>query len=283
MTAADRWIGALHESSERLGRAVADLPADRLAEPSYAEGWTIGQVLSHLGSGAEISTALVERGLKGTSGARSARSSCRCGSGGTRCPRRTARRVAGRRRTPSGAPGRGRPGQRTSVRVPYFAGLLDLASYAGYRLSEQAVHAWDVMVALDERAVLTAPDVALLWERIDLVATRFRDADALTRLAPQRVRVELTDPGQTLLLDIDTELHLYPTPPTDPTALLTGPAESALRLVYGRNRPQDPWPPPARSPSTTCGRSSPVSDRPAIRHSRHRPQRRSRSATPRRP
>lgn len=96
------------------------------------------------------------------------------------------------------------------------------------------------MVALDERAVLAAPDVALLWERIDLVATRFRDADALTRLAPQRVRVELTDPGQALLLDIDTELHLYPAPPTDPTALLTGPAESTLRLVYGRNRPQDP-------------------------------------------
>ncbi|MCZ0998527.1 enoyl-CoA hydratase-related protein [Streptomyces mirabilis] len=65
VTAADRWIGALHESSERLGRAVADLPADRLAEASYAEGWTIGQVLSHLGSGAEISMALVERGLKG--------------------------------------------------------------------------------------------------------------------------------------------------------------------------------------------------------------------------
>ena len=72
------------------------------------------------------------------------------------------------------------------------------------------------------------------------MATRFRNADALTRLAPRRVQVQLTDPQQTLLLDIDTELHLYPTTPTDPTAILTGPAESVLRLVYGRNRPQDP-------------------------------------------
>ncbi|MFF7887634.1 hypothetical protein ACFZDJ_25590 [Streptomyces sp. NPDC007896] len=43
MTAADRWIGALHDSSKRLGHAVADLPPDRLGEASFAEGWSIGQ------------------------------------------------------------------------------------------------------------------------------------------------------------------------------------------------------------------------------------------------
>nr|WP_168500167.1 maleylpyruvate isomerase family mycothiol-dependent enzyme [Streptomyces sp. RLB1-33]QIY76049.1 maleylpyruvate isomerase family mycothiol-dependent enzyme [Streptomyces sp. RLB1-33] len=241
MTAADRWIGALHDSSKRLGHAVADLPPDRLAEASFAEGWSIGQVLSHLGSGAEISTALVERGLKGD-----ARGPVReellpvweRWDAMSPVEQRAAWREADERHL--ALLDSVDPGQHTSLRVPYFAGLLDLASYAGYRLSEQAVHAWDVMVALDERAVLAAPDVALLWERIDLVATRFRNADALTRLAPQRVQVQLTDPRQTLLLDIDTEVHLYPTPPTDPTALLTGPAESALRLVYGRNRLQDP-------------------------------------------
>ncbi|MFD4548596.1 maleylpyruvate isomerase family mycothiol-dependent enzyme [Streptomyces sp. NPDC058466] len=241
MTAADRWTGALRASSRRLRHAVADLPPDRLAGPSFAAGWTIGQVLSHLGSGAEICTTLVERGLKGDE----------------RGPvREELLPVWERWDVMSPIEQRAAwleaderhlalldsldAGQRTSLRVPYFAGLLDLASYAGYRLSEQAVHAWDVMVALDERAVLAAPDVVLLWERIDLVATRFRNADALTRLAPQRVEVQLTDPQQTLFLDVDTELHLYPTPATDPTALLTGPAESVLRLIYGRNRPQDP-------------------------------------------
>jgi uncharacterized protein (TIGR03083 family) len=241
VTAADRGIGALRDSSRRLRHAVADLPPGRLAEASFAEGWTVGQVLSHLGSGAEISTALVERGLKGDE----------------RGPVRE-ELVPVWERWDAMSPVEQRAawleaderhlalldsvdaGQRTSLRVPYFAGLLDLASYAGYRLSEQAVHAWDVMVALDERAVLDAADVVLLWERIDLVATRFRNADALTRLAPRRVQVQLTDPRRTLLLDIDTELHLYPTPPADPTARLTGPAESVLRLIYGRNRPQDP-------------------------------------------
>ncbi|WP_405592309.1 maleylpyruvate isomerase family mycothiol-dependent enzyme [Streptomyces sp. NBC_01092] len=241
MTAADRWIGALHDSSRRLRQVVDDLPADRLAGASFAKEWTIGQVLSHLGSGAEICTTLVERGLKGD----------------LRGPvreelapvwerwdalspveQRAAWREADERHlalldSVDAA-------EHTSVRVPYFTGPLDLSAYAGYRLSEQVVHAWDVAVTLDAQAVIAAPDVRLLWGRIDLVAARFRDTGALTSLAPQCVQVEVTDPQQTLLLDIDAELHLYPARPTGATGFLTGPAESVLRLVYGRNRPQDP-------------------------------------------
>ncbi|MFJ8025312.1 hypothetical protein [Streptomyces sp. NPDC096311] len=218
VTAADRWIGALHDSSQRLGHAVAD----RLTEASFAEGWTIGQVLSHLSSGVEISTALVERGLK-----------------------RDERGPVREELLPvwewwdamSPVERRGRreadecqlalldsvdPRQRTSLRVPYFAGLLDLASYAGQRLYVQAVHAGDVMVAPDRRAVLAAPDVVLLWERIDLVATRFRNADALTRLAPQRVQAKLTDPSHRPHRPPDgprgvgTAARLWPQPPSGP-------------------------------------------------------------------
>jgi hypothetical protein len=130
-------------------------------------------------------------------------------------------------------------GQRGSVRVPYFAGLLDLASYAGYRLSEQAVHGWDIEVALDPGAEIPAPLVRLLWERIDLVVTRFRSADVLTRLAPGRLRVQLTDTGRSLMLGVGTELHLYPTDAADPTGSLSGTAESVLRLLYGRSRSRD--------------------------------------------
>lgn len=241
MTAAEGRVGALRESSRRLGQAVDALPADRLAGASYAEGWSIGQMLSQLGSGAEICTGLVERGLKGDERGPDREELLpvweRWDAMSPVAQRSAWREADTRHLALLDSIG---TGQRTSLRVPYFAGPLDLASYAGYRLSEQAVHAWDVMVALDGRTVLAAPDVALLWERIDLVATRFRRADTLTRLAPQRVRMQLTDPRQTLPLDIDGELHLYPTPATDPTAVLTGPAESVLRLVYGRNRRQDP-------------------------------------------
>ncbi|MFF2513985.1 maleylpyruvate isomerase N-terminal domain-containing protein [Streptomyces sp. NPDC058086] len=132
MTAADRWIGALRDSSKRLGHAVADLPPDRLGEASFAEGWTIGQVLSHLGSGAEISTALVRRGLKGDE-----RGPIReellpvweRWDAMSPVEQRAAWREADERHL--ALLDSVDPGQHTSLRVPYFAGLLDLASYAG--------------------------------------------------------------------------------------------------------------------------------------------------------
>src|SRR4051794_19555010 len=61
----DRWLEALHARSQRLNRLVSPLPEAELTRPSYAEGWSIAQVLSHLGSAAEISARLVDRGISG--------------------------------------------------------------------------------------------------------------------------------------------------------------------------------------------------------------------------
>jgi hypothetical protein len=129
--------------------------------------------------------------------------------------------------------------QRASVRVPYFAGLLSVPGYAGYRLSEQSVHAWDIEVALDPATVIPAAEVRLLWERLDLVATRSRDAETLRRLGSRQLTVVLTEPPRTMLLDLDAELHMYPCEPAEPDGTVSGSAEAVLRLVYGRNRPED--------------------------------------------
>jgi hypothetical protein len=130
-------------------------------------------------------------------------------------------------------------GQRQAVRVPYFAGSLSMPVYAGYRLSEQSVHAWDIGVALNPAAAIPALEVELLWERLDRVATRFRDARTLIRLGPSQMAVELTDLGRTVCLDLGAELHLYPCEPAEAAATVSGSAETVLRLVYGRNRPED--------------------------------------------
>jgi Mycothiol maleylpyruvate isomerase N-terminal domain len=59
------WLTALHASSERLAKTVDGLSDDALSVPSFAIGWSIAQVLSHLGSGAEIITILLRRGIDG--------------------------------------------------------------------------------------------------------------------------------------------------------------------------------------------------------------------------
>lgn len=234
----ESWLSALRTSSERLASAVGGLSDPALSQPSFADGWSIAQVLSHLGSAAEICTSLVERGLAGDATG----------------PRRedmvpvwerwNALPGPAQRDAWQAADVRHRrllesldAGERAALRVPYFSGLLSVPDYAGYRLSEQSVHAWDVEAALDAAAVIPAPEVGLLWERLDLVATRFRDARTLARLAPGRLAIELTDPPRTLCLLLDAELHIHPCEPAEPTGTVSGSAEAVLRLVYGRHRP----------------------------------------------
>jgi uncharacterized protein (TIGR03083 family) len=238
-TTTEDWLRALHATSERLDGQVGSLSEKDLARPSFAEGWSIAQVLSHLGSGAEIGAMLVERGLKGWT------------NGPIRddvlpiWQRWDAMGPLEQRATWQDANARHLglldsldATEHASVKVPYFAGLLSVADYAGYRLSEQSVHGWDIAVALNATAIIPADELRLLWKRLDLVATRFRDADTLSRLAPAQLAVTLTDEQRTLLLDLDSELHIYPANPADPVGTVTGTADAILRLVYGRHRPR---------------------------------------------
>ena len=52
---------ALRSSHLGLADAVVPMTADQLMERSYCQDWTIAQLLSHLGSGAEIFGLFLER------------------------------------------------------------------------------------------------------------------------------------------------------------------------------------------------------------------------------
>src|SRR5437667_64009 len=59
------WISALRHSHDRLRASVEPLGPDQLAQRSYPSEWTIAQVLSHLGSQAEIFGLILAAGLAG--------------------------------------------------------------------------------------------------------------------------------------------------------------------------------------------------------------------------
>jgi Mycothiol maleylpyruvate isomerase N-terminal domain len=59
------WISALRHSHDRLRASVEPLGPDQLTQRSYPSEWTIAQVLSHLGSQAEIFGLILEAGLAG--------------------------------------------------------------------------------------------------------------------------------------------------------------------------------------------------------------------------
>ena len=64
-TLADRTIAALRGTHDQVAAHVRALSDDQLLDASGAADWPVAQVLSHLGSGAEISLAGYRAALEG--------------------------------------------------------------------------------------------------------------------------------------------------------------------------------------------------------------------------
>lgn len=229
-------LQALDVSSDRLAKHVDDLTPDDLNRPSSAHGWRIADVLSHLGSAAEICTVLARRSTRGDT---------------TAPTRELVEPIWDRWNQMS--PARQRSAWRDAdtgfrallstldpaTRVPYFSGLLDLGEFVGYRLSEQSVHGWDIEVVSDPGAAIPQAELELLWGRLELVVSRFHDGETRDRLAPARIAIELVDTAQRWWLEVDDGVHLHPGTIPDATATMRGDAQPALLTIYGRSRTND--------------------------------------------
>jgi uncharacterized protein (TIGR03083 family) len=227
---------ALRQSHDRLVAAVAPLSGEQLSAPSYDDDWSIAQVLSHLGSGAEIFSLFVAAGLQGES-----------------VPGIAAMQPVWDRWNAKSAPDQARDALVADAefldglaelstadidrwRLPLFGADKDLGEVLRLRLGEHAVHTWDVLVALDDTATVAADAVLLLVDTLPGLAERVgKPADPA-----RRVHVTTQGPDRSYLLDIDAAgARLEPTGPA-PTAgdeQLRLPAEAFLRLVYGRLDP----------------------------------------------
>jgi hypothetical protein len=205
-----------------------------------ASGWTIAAVLSHLGSGAEICTGLVKRGLEGDLSVPTAAETTpvwKRWDALSPFEQRAAWEVSDARHLAlldglSDA-------ELSSLHVPYFSGRLSVAEYAGYRLSEQAVHAWDIEAALDPAATIPEDELVLLWRRIDLVASRFHSAVTRDRIGPMEIAVRLRR-----LLRLRGRIPRPGIPvtarPTRPLAT-TEPSAGEPRVQVAPRLPTGPW------------------------------------------
>lgn len=230
------WLDALAGSHDRLCDLVSGLDDAALAGPSYCADWTIAQVLAHLGSGAEILATTVDAVL-----AREAP------------PRRDTYPGIWARwnaLTPSGARDRALSTDGTFVeKLEHLGDALDDLEFTLFerlhvdavgllrvRLSEHALHTWDVAVALDSRALVDPDAVALLCDGLQLVVARLGKPDR-SRAAPYSVCVVTSDPERRLRLDVGDDVALVPGDETTACPALHLTAEAFLRLTYGRLDP----------------------------------------------
>jgi len=229
VTDAQPWVVALRASHDRLSAIVAGLDADGLRGQSYDTDWSIADVLSHLGSGAEIFSLSLEAGLAGSEPPTMAEFQPIWDTWNARSPQEQAERSIAVNEALVSRVEALTPAERAAFSITMFGRMtLDLAGFLGMRLSEHAVHTWDVAVTLDPDARLAPEAVGLLAVRLPLMAGFMGKKPE----EPSVVEVITTDPAVTFTLDTGG-VALTPGS-TGAKASLALPAEAFVRLVYGR-------------------------------------------------
>ena len=234
---ADQFIQVLRAGHDDFAGQVARFRAEDLTRGSGASEWTVAQVLSHLGSGAEINLATLEGALAGTGPAGSefnkatwarwdAMSPGEQAAGFLTAAEKLVQRYEGLDEQ-----------QRQDLRIDFgfLPEPVDVATAVRMRLSEFTLHSWDVRVAFDPAAVLEPEATEALLDGIGQTLAWAGKADQLDGAA--RIAVNTVERDRAFGLFIEDTVRLAEVPqPAD--AVLTAPAEYFVRLVSGRHGAQ---------------------------------------------
>ncbi|MGH3249219.1 MAG: maleylpyruvate isomerase family mycothiol-dependent enzyme [Trebonia sp.] len=231
VTDATPWVRAVRASHDRLAGLVAGLDGDGLRGQAYDTEWSVADVLSHLGSGAEIFSLYVNAGVTGGDPPAAEEFKPIWEAWNARSPEDQAARSLAANESLVARVESLTPAERAAFQVMMFGGMaLDLAGVLGLRLSEHALHTWDVAVVLDPAARVSPDAVELLIDRLPMMT------GYLGKKAPAPVAVAVTTTGPERAFTLDTGgVTLAPAGAADaPVASLALPAEAFLRLAYGR-------------------------------------------------
>jgi uncharacterized protein (TIGR03083 family) len=236
---ADRSIAALRATHDDLAARVAGFSAADLAATSGSAEWHVAQVLSHLGSGAEIAHAVLTAGLAGepipdnefnqrvwdrwNQLDRQAQA--------TGFVESNERLVS----TLEELPAETRENAAFTWFLPFPVGI---EIFAGMRLSELAQHAWDVRVAFDPADAIPDDVAGTMLDVITgPVSFMVGFVGRGDEQAPTALEVRTTGPERRLGLTLGPQVAVGPAPDAA-DGTLTAPAEAVVRLIGGRLRPE---------------------------------------------
>ena len=236
------WIAALRASHDRLAARVAELDDGQLAAQSMCADWNIAQVLSHVGSGAEIGLGMLDASVAGRDLPGNDANTVIWDRWNAMTPREMTTAFAAADATLVEAFEALTAEQLADVqvRMPFLPEPIDVAAAAGFRLAEHALHTWDVFAALDPTARLAPDAAALLVDRLPMMV------GFVGRFTPRETRPEkgvtlsvtTADPARQYELELGDSLDLRPAAPDGATdGELRLPAEALVRLTAGRLGP----------------------------------------------
>ncbi|HEX4863769.1 MAG TPA: maleylpyruvate isomerase N-terminal domain-containing protein [Acidimicrobiales bacterium] len=223
-------IGALRKAHEETALIVDGLDEKRLAAQSGSAEWSVAQVLSHLGSGSEIARSTLLAGKRDPEEAQpvwdrwNAMSPSEQASNFVEFERRLVHALEALDDDELSS---------KKIDVGFLPAPIDVGFFVGMRLSEVALHRWDVDVAFEEDATIRTYLLPFVLERLPLFAGFF--AKPIGKAG--KVAIETTEPSRHYLLELREDgasLSEETQPPTDAGTRIKMPAESLLRLTAGR-------------------------------------------------
>jgi uncharacterized protein (TIGR03083 family) len=240
----DQSIAALHSRHDRLRDRLSGLTDDQLLRPSGAAEWTVAQVVSHLGSGAEISLAGVQAAKVGEPAPGQEFNQQVWDRWDAMTPSQLAEQLivhdAALLATYDAVDEPTR--QSLSLQVSFLPTPLPFVTLLGMRLNEAAAHGWDIDIAYDPAAAIGSDAADALLEHLgDGLSFMLRftgKADQLT----EPVELAIGETGRSVLIDEAVSVAVTS---ADPNARFTGPTEALIRLFAGRLAPE-------RTPATVA-------------------------------
>jgi len=223
------WISVLREQQNHLAAAVEPFSAGQLRSQSY-HSWTIAEVLSHLGSQAEFFTGWLEAGLSGAEPGGQETMRLVWDAWEARTPEQQAtdsilenERLVQRFESLNQE-------ELDRFHLSFFGMELSSADLVRLRLSEFALHSWDIEVALNSSAVLPATAVDLLIDSLDQIASR----GGKPQEKSFQIRVRTSEPGRDFVLTVQEKVLLESFEQQSVDGEVGIPSEAFIRLLYGR-------------------------------------------------
>lgn len=228
------WIAALRSSHDRLAGLVSAISPGQVRGGSYCRDWTIAQVLSHLGSGAEIALLMLPGALGEGEPVTPEAFGPVWDTWNAKTPDAQAADAIAADDKHIATLEQLTDAQLGAISLSFFGMDLDAVGLVRLRLGEHALHTWDVAVMQDAAATVAPEAVGLLIDNVaQFLAPRLGKAPA----EPFAVRITTTGPDRDYLLATADAVQMTPWPAGGTGALarrVTMPAEALLRLAYGR-------------------------------------------------
>ena len=237
-------INALRSSVDRLADLAHSLDDTDIVRKAYPKEWTIADVMSHLGSGAVIARRRLQASLDNVEPSDDFNQTV-WDEWNAKSPRAKANDAVTADAEMMSAFEATRPDDRARFKATMGPLELDWDAFLGMRLNEHLIHEWDVAVTLDPVIALAADGTGVVIDNLELIATFTSRPNGdpctivTTTSQPERWFVVTIEPGQVVFTSAEPE--------GKPD--LSMPAESFIRLVYGRLDPD-------HTPTSVVGEST---------------------------